>query len=144
MSAFDERVVKRAGRLRFRIADAKAFAKGVHGFQAVVGSDANALCGDMLDVAVLVERNERKAIIRDVRYSGYGCALCLASADLLSERLRGSDVAWAVGLEGSFMKALWNGLDVGRARADCMTLPMRALQNALEGVADEEAGLKRD
>ncbi len=48
--------------------------------------DSNPLCGDELRIDVVLNGDER---IRDARFSGRGCAISQASADLLLESIQG-------------------------------------------------------
>ena len=54
----------------------------------------NPLCGDRLTVYVLVERG----VIQDVSFEGFGCAIAIASASLMSESVQGKTVADAEAL----------------------------------------------
>lgn len=108
------------------------------GLPVFVGSGDNALCGDTLTVAVALEQTPAgTTVVRDARYAGYGCALCLASADVLAEQVRGMEVGAAACLSVEDVKRMWGGLQVGRARIDCVALPVRALAAALAKGLDE-------
>ena len=45
----------------------------------------NPLCGDQLDLELRIE----SGVVRDVRFTGKGCAISTASASLLTEAIRG-------------------------------------------------------
>lgn len=115
------------------------------GLPVYVGSGDNALCGDTLTVAVAIEQAPAgPAVVRDVRYAGYGCALCLASADVLAEQVRGMEAGAAARLDVEDLKRMWGGLTVGRARVDCVALSVRALKAALANRFDEGGGSGED
>lgn len=115
------------------------------GLPVYVGSGDNALCGDTLTVAVAIEQAPAgPAVVRDVRYAGYGCALCLASADVLAEQVRGMEAGAAACLDVEDLKRMWGGLTVGRARVDCVALSVRALKAALANRFDEGGGSGED
>lgn len=95
----------------------------------------NPLCGDDLHVRLEVEDAPAGAIIRRARYAGYGCSLCLASADVLMERVEGMPVREAAKLTVEDVKRLWGGLEVGRSREDCVALSANVLRHALEGTS---------
>ncbi len=50
----------------------------------------NPLCGDRLHVALLVDANDT---IQDLRFTGEGCAISIASASLMTEALKGKTLA---------------------------------------------------
>jgi nitrogen fixation protein NifU and related proteins len=54
----------------------------------------NPLCGDRLTVYVQVERG----VIQDVSFEGFGCAIAIASASLMSESVQGKTVVEAEAL----------------------------------------------
>ena len=67
----------------------------------------NPLCGDRLDVSVRLD-GERLA---DVRFEGQGCAISVASASLMTEAVRGHDVAGAQHLHQRFRAVLTGELE---------------------------------
>jgi len=46
----------------------------------------NAMCGDKLIVCLKLDNNE---IIKDISFKGTGCAICIASASLMTEAVSG-------------------------------------------------------
>jgi nitrogen fixation NifU-like protein len=62
----------------------------------------NPLCGDQLELELIVESDR----VRDVRFTGKGCAISTASASLLTEAVRGSSVAEAHALFERFHTAV--------------------------------------
>ena len=57
---------------------------------------ANPSCGDDIELFL----NSRDGVITEVTYEGIGCSICLASADMLCESLKGRTVAEAKELLG--------------------------------------------
>ena len=96
--------------------DATASAEGV-----------NPLCGDRVRVALKLDGN---GTITDARFVANACAICVASASLLTERVRGSsrEVAAALSDEDIF-RLIEEPVPVARRR--CATLPLEALRRAL-------------
>ncbi len=45
----------------------------------------NPLCGDKVEVTLLVDQDN---IIKDIKFSGEGCAISIASASLMTEKLK--------------------------------------------------------
>ena len=95
---------------------------------AASAEGANPLCGDRvrIELALTADRTS----IADARFTANACAICIASASLLTDRLRGltRDAAAAIG-EAAVIGDLEADIPVGRRR--CATLPLEAAQRAL-------------
>lgn len=96
--------------------DASASAEGV-----------NPLCGDRVRMAVMIDA---RGSIADARFVANACAICVASASLLTERIRGWSRESAASLNDEEVLALI-GEAVPPARRRCATLPLEALRRAL-------------
>ena len=58
----------------------------------------NPLCGDRITVYIALDGD----VIRDVRFEGSGCAICTASASVMTVEIKGKTVADAEALFGKF------------------------------------------
>ena len=58
----------------------------------------NPQCGDDISVQMQVEQDQ----IRDIRFHGQGCAICIASASMMTEAVKGGDVQAAQQLQQRF------------------------------------------
>ena len=58
----------------------------------------NPLCGDHIDIYLLVEGN----VIKDIRFDGKGCAISKASASLMTSELKGKSIDEAQALFSRF------------------------------------------
>ena len=67
----------------------------------------NASCGDKIFVQLKIEDGK----IVDGKFSGVGCAICLASADLMIETIRGKTIKEAEELGKKFRKMILSGED---------------------------------
>ena len=88
----------------------------------------NPLCGDR----VRIELELHGAAIRAAAFTANACALCTASASLLTDRLAGLAVEAAVRITAAETLAALQ-TDVPRAREACAVLPLTALKEALRG-----------
>lgn len=86
----------------------------------------NALCGDRVRIELEVDG----ATIRAAAFTANACAICTASASLLTERVGGVAVEDAARITDNEVIA---GLeaDLPAARLQCAILPVRALRDAL-------------
>ncbi|VGO17991.1 Fe-S cluster assembly sulfur transfer protein SufU [Pontiella sulfatireligans] len=62
----------------------------------------NPLCGDQIDVYLVV----KDGVVDDVSFDGNGCAICTASASMMTIALKGKTEAEATALFDSFHHAL--------------------------------------
>ena len=60
---------------------------------------SNPLCGDQLTVQLRVKKQQ----IRQIKFKGSGCALCLASASLMTEVVAGQDLKKAQKMIDEFL-----------------------------------------
>ena len=111
----------------------------------------NPACGDTLKV----ELNLNDGKLADIRFSGHGCAICIASASMMTEAIRGADVAVAEDLQQRFRNVLTGQLDPEEAhlgklvslagvrrypsRIKCAMLGWHALMHAIHDEADSGA-----
>lgn len=105
----------------------------------------NPLCGDKVTVYLALEGDT----IRDVGFTGSGCAISTASASLMTESLRGKTVQEAQTLFGHFhgvvtgqepadpeqlgKLAIFSGVSEYPARVKCASLAWHTLNSALKG-----------
>lgn len=99
--------------------------------------DLNPLCGDQIRMELALQ----DGVVKDVRFSGKGCAISQASASMLTERIKGmklSDIAKLskdVVLEDV-------GIGISPTRMKCAMLGLRVLKSAaigeLAGWPDEQ------
>ena len=94
----------------------------------------NSLCGDTLTIFLRIEKGE----IADAGFTGEGCALSVASADILCGRLRGMPESATTALApGNIYDML--GISVTPARSGCALLGLRALRAALSDKKKNDA-----
>lgn len=108
----------------------------------------NPQCGDDLRVALVVDDGR----VRDIRFHGQGCAICIASASMMTEAVLGQEVALAQALQGRFRAVLTGQMAPEEAhlgklvslagvrrypgRIKCALLGWHALMHALGSEAD--------
>ncbi len=105
----------------------------------------NPLCGDQVEVRVRFAGGT----VADAAFEARGCAISMASADLMAEVVRGRDAASIRGLAADFADLARNGATASadpamailqplsgvseyRSRVKCATLPWSALLAALD------------
>ena len=91
-----------------------------------VAEDVNPLCGDRVRVAVRIENDT----VADARFSGDSCAICTASADVLTELAVGRSTTDAARLGAADVLDVLRA-DVRPTRMRCVTLPISVMGMAL-------------
>ncbi|MEO8081072.1 MAG: Fe-S cluster assembly sulfur transfer protein SufU [Caldimonas sp.] len=67
----------------------------------------NPACGDDIEVDLRVEGDK----VGDIRFSGHGCAICIASASMMTEAVRGREIEVAKELQQRFRAVLTGQLE---------------------------------
>ncbi len=92
---------------------------------------ANPLCGDRIRIQVRVSDGS----ITDARFTADACAICIASASVLTEHVRGKSVREAGTVDLDWInRALEGKPPAGRVK--CAVLPLDTLRRALAVVRD--------
>lgn len=96
--------------------------------------DDNPACGDHIQIDV---RLDDKGVVTEALFSGEGCAISQASADLLIESIIGKSLEElrALGKE----EVLENlGIELGPVRLKCALLPLKVLKAGIYGLGEQE------
>ncbi len=88
---------------------------------------ANPLCGDELDFFLNFDSTDK---VTEVKFSGRGCTITVASASMLSEKLNGMSRTDIAQLTNPDAVALL-GVPVNPARMKCATLALETVQQAI-------------
>ena len=94
--------------------------------------DSNPLCGDELRIDVVLNGDER---IQDARFSGRGCAISQASADLLLESIQGKTLDEVKQLGKDDVLELL-GIELGPVRLKCALLSLKVLKAGAYGMKE--------
>lgn len=95
--------------------------------------DENPLCGDLIRIDLRV--NEQ-GVITEAAFSGHGCAISQASADLLVESLIGKTIEAAKKITKQDILDML-GLDtLGPVRLKCALLPLKVLKAGVYGLGE--------
>jgi len=88
---------------------------------------ANPLCGDELDFFLTFDEQEK---VSDVKFTGRGCTITIASASMLSEKLQGMSRAEVEKFSNEQIIQLL-GVPVNPSRLKCATLALETVQQAI-------------
>ncbi len=88
---------------------------------------ANPLCGDELDYYIIFNGDDT---VTDVKFTGRGCTITVASASMLSEKIKGMSRADIEKLTNQEAVDVL-GVPVNPARLKCATLALETVQQAI-------------
>ena len=88
--------------------------------------EENPTCGDEITMYISVSEDK----VDDVKFSGTGCAISMASASMLTDMIKGKSVEE---IEKMGVRAIIDmlGIDPGPARLKCATLSLKTAKEAL-------------
>ena len=90
---------------------------------------ANPLCGDRVRMQLAVEGD----VVTDARFTADACAICIASASVLTDHVRGLSLGDAEAVAASWVYGALDG-EPPPARRRCALLPLDTLKRALATV----------
>jgi nitrogen fixation NifU-like protein len=102
--------------------------------------DENPLCGDHVRIDLRVDENE---IVTEAAFSGHGCAISQASADLLLESIIGKSLEEIKKLNKQDILDLL-GIDLGPVRLKCALLPLKVIKAGVYGLGEAGDHLVED
>lgn len=94
--------------------------------------DENPLCGDHIRIDLRVDKNHR---VVEAAFSGHGCAISQASADLLLESVIGKTVDEVKELKKQDVLYLL-GIEPSPVRLKCALLPLKVIKAGVYGLGE--------
>lgn len=88
--------------------------------------DQNPLCGDKISMYLKIEDNK----IKDAVFTGEGCIISMASADLLIDKIKGMNINEVISLDENFIRNLIK-IPLGVNRIKCAMLSLKVAKVAL-------------
>jgi len=99
--------------------------------------DDNPLCGDRIRIDVRVDADNR---VTAAAFSGQGCAISQASADLLTESVVGKTLDEVKQISKDDILEML-GIELGPVRLKCALLSLKVLKAGVYGIDQVEADL---
>lgn len=94
--------------------------------------DENPLCGDHIRIDLRVDESSR---VVEAAFSGHGCAISQASADLLLESIIGKTLDEVKRLNKEDVLDLL-GIELGPVRLKCALLPLKVIKAGVYGLGE--------
>jgi len=85
--------------------------------------DSNPLCGDTFDIELKFEKDK----VKEVAFSGHGCAISTAAASMLSEKIIGMTLKDVEKLDKKDVLELL-GIELSHVRIKCAMLPLKVIK----------------
>ena len=92
--------------------------------------DDNPLCGDRIRIDIRLDENRR---VKEVAFSGQGCAISQASASMLTEEIVGKSVDDLKQISKEDILELL-GIELGPVRLKCALLSLKVLKAGVYGL----------
>lgn len=99
--------------------------------------DDNPFCGDDIRIDLRVDKDDR---VTEAAFSGQGCAISIASADLLVESVVGKSLEEVKAL-GKIDILDMLGIELGAVRLKCALLSLKVLKAGVYGIEELEEEL---
>jgi len=99
--------------------------------------DENPLCGDHIRIDLRVDSG---GIVTEAAFSGHGCAISQASADLLLEYVIGKSVDEIKKMNKDELLDLL-GIELGPVRLKCALLPLKIIKAGVYGLGESSDAL---
>lgn len=109
--------------------------RGVLDPHDITYEDDNPLCGDRIRIDIRVDENNR---VKEAAFSGRGCSISQASADLLVESIIGKDLEEVKALSKEDILDML-GIELGPVRLKCALLSLKVVKAGVYGIAAGEA-----
>jgi len=90
----------------------------------------NSACGDVITIEIQFEKKKNGSSVRDIRFTGEGCAISQASASLLTDKVKGMNEKEIMKLTKDDITDLLQ-TDLTPARVKCALLPLEAVQKSI-------------
>jgi len=97
--------------------------------------DDNPVCGDHIRIDLRVDDKE---IVTEALYTGEGCSISQASADMLMEKITGMKLEDVRGLAKQDILDLL-GIELGPVRLKCALLSLKVLKGGVYGLEEVES-----
>jgi len=99
----------------------------------VEAHDSNPLCGDRFDIELKFEKGK----VKEVGFSGHGCAISTASASMLSEKIKGKPIEEIKMLDKDDVLDLL-GVELSHVRIKCAMLPLKIIKLGVYSFLDKK------
>ena len=99
--------------------------------------DENPLCGDRIRIDLRVGED---GLISEAAFSGHGCAISQASADMLLESIVGKPVELIKQLDKEYVLNLLSIGDLGPVRLKCALLSLKVIKAGIYGFGEGVEG----
>ena len=89
----------------------------------IVSRDSNPVCGDVVEICIKVSDNK----IKEIKFSGHGCAISQASTSMLTEMVDGKNLNEIKNMNKDQILQLL-GIDLSPVRLKCALLGLKVLK----------------
>ena len=114
--------------------------KGTLDHPQISAKDSNPLCGDIIEMQLELDKSNS---VREVRFSGQGCAISQASASMLTEIVKGKTVDEVRKISKEEILSLIGG-QLSAVRLKCALLSLKVLKTGVYNYLGSEINSKEE
>ncbi|NCN87475.1 MAG: iron-sulfur cluster assembly scaffold protein [Candidatus Pacebacteria bacterium] len=92
----------------------------------------NPSCGDTIQVTIKI--NDENKTVEDLKWTGEGCTISMATMSLLSKEVIGKKITDVLKIDQDFLLGLLDLESITPGRIKCMMIGLRAVQDLLSTV----------
>lgn len=86
----------------------------------------NSICGDQIFVSIITKDNK----IKDIKFQGHGCAISIAAASMLTDKIKGMDISKVKSLSKDDVVDMLK-IPISHQRLKCALHSLDAIKKAL-------------
>ena len=91
--------------------------------------DENPSCGD--DITIYLQIDKKKSIVQNITWTGKGCAISQASAEIISQTYKGKKINAIKNITTQDIKKMLNTESLGPVRIKCAMLAPAAIKKGI-------------
>jgi len=95
-----------------------------------VGRVGNPVCGDLMELQIMVEDKNGQEYIKDAKFQTFGCGAAIATSSIMTDMIIGKTLAEATKVTNRAVTDALDGLPP--VKRHCSVLAEEALENALK------------
>ena len=94
-----------------------------------VGKINNSVCGDIMEMSIIVDKKNEKEIIKEAKFQTFGCGAAIATSSIVTEMVKGKTLEEAEKITPNDIDSSLGQLPV--MKKHCANLAIKSLKTAI-------------